>query len=100
MEAIVIVGGMMEDSVPGKCTNCYNPQTGKWYSLAKVRDDRLNFGMARLGYWLIVAGGCSAKENLHVLSNAERFDPKFNKWVKISSMTQGLYLYDISDIQK
>lgn len=90
MEAIVIVGGLMEDSIPGKCTNCYNPQTGKWYSLAKVRDDRLNFCMTRLGYWLIVSGGCSAKENLHVLSNAERFDPKFNKWVKIASMNQGL----------
>ncbi|EDO33590.1 predicted protein [Nematostella vectensis] len=97
MKVIMIVGGITED--PGSSSHCYNPLTNTWYSVARIKQDRLDFGMSRVGYWLFVVGGSSPRESGSVLASVERFDPKYNKWEKMESLIQARSKFELAEVE-
>ena len=62
----------------------YDPQTNQWSAeVAPTSSCRTSVGVAVLDGFLYAVGG---QDGVSCLNHVERFDPKENKWTKVSSM--------------
>ena len=71
-------------SSPPHNTQCYNPQSKQWTTVAPLPIQRSGFGSAVVDSTLYLAGGCN---NLSKVSTVDKYDPEKDEWTSVARMS-------------
>uniref|UniRef100_A0A9L0SJS1 Intracisternal A particle-promoted polypeptide n=1 Tax=Equus caballus TaxID=9796 RepID=A0A9L0SJS1_HORSE len=85
-----------KDSMIFDCTECYDPVTKQWTTVASMNQPRCGLGVCVCYGAIYALGGWVGAE---IGNTIERFDPDENKWELVGNMAMSRYYFGCCEMQ-
>ena len=95
---IYVIGGVSSGDGESKSVECYDPERKKWTKVADLQsDDEVTAAVNWKGVLHVFH---SQEEDIHYHTHMEKYDPKMNQWITMTSPVISTYNRSMFVIKK